>query len=252
MTLTALPRRLSASSAAEHCLRQAILSGDIGPGDKLPPERELSVTLGISRLTLRAALASLTSSGLLEVTQGSGYRARDFRSVGGPDLIPGLLELITHRRDLVAIAGDLLRVRRHLARAVLECLQEAPPSPARIAAFRERVDRLATAVASSEDLERLAAIDLDVIAALVAATERPVLALMHNPIAHVLTGSSDLARSIYRDPMRSVVAWRALADWLEQPSPPAVADFIALLERHDADTLAHLATHRRTSGPRAR
>lgn len=42
------------------------------PGDRLPPERELSKRLGISRPLLRAALSSLISMGVLQSRQGSG------------------------------------------------------------------------------------------------------------------------------------------------------------------------------------
>src|SRR5215213_1176944 len=42
------------------------------PGDRLPPERELSKQLGISRPSLRAGLSSLISIGVLQSRQGAG------------------------------------------------------------------------------------------------------------------------------------------------------------------------------------
>lgn len=45
---------------------------DLKPGERLPPERELSKQLGISRPSLRAALSSLISMGVLQSRQGSG------------------------------------------------------------------------------------------------------------------------------------------------------------------------------------
>ena len=42
------------------------------PGERLPPERELSKQLGISRPALRAALSSLISMGVLQSRQGAG------------------------------------------------------------------------------------------------------------------------------------------------------------------------------------
>ena len=40
-------------------IEQAIDSGDLQPGDRLPPERELAAWFGVNRLTLRQALSDL-------------------------------------------------------------------------------------------------------------------------------------------------------------------------------------------------
>lgn len=56
---------------AENLLDQ-IESGELSPGDRLPPERELSKKLGVSRLTLRRALQKLEQQGLLTRRQGAG------------------------------------------------------------------------------------------------------------------------------------------------------------------------------------
>ena len=42
------------------------------PGDRLPPERELAVTMGVSRPSLRAALRALAVMNVIEIRQGSG------------------------------------------------------------------------------------------------------------------------------------------------------------------------------------
>lgn len=59
------------SQIAESLLDQ-IESGKLTPGDRLPPERELSQTLGVNRLTLRRALRVLETQGLLVRRQGAG------------------------------------------------------------------------------------------------------------------------------------------------------------------------------------
>lgn len=52
-------------------LRRAILTGRYMPGDRLPPERELSRQLDVSRTTLREAVRMLVSEGLVDVRRGS-------------------------------------------------------------------------------------------------------------------------------------------------------------------------------------
>lgn len=53
-------------------LRDAILSGDFAPGDKLPPERELAEMFEVSRPSVREAINILASAGLVMSYQGGG------------------------------------------------------------------------------------------------------------------------------------------------------------------------------------
>jgi GntR family transcriptional repressor for pyruvate dehydrogenase complex len=63
----------SAADVVVAQLTRAIELGRLLPGDQLPPERELAVQLGISRVTLRSALRELEEAVLLErVRRGSG------------------------------------------------------------------------------------------------------------------------------------------------------------------------------------
>src|ERR1700758_5436515 len=56
-------------------LRQAILSGDGAPGQRLV-EEELAAMLGVTRQSLRAALLDLTAEGLVERIPNRGARVR--------------------------------------------------------------------------------------------------------------------------------------------------------------------------------
>ncbi len=53
-------------------LMARIEAGELSVGDRLPPERELSETLGVNRLTLRRALRELEGRGLLRRRPGIG------------------------------------------------------------------------------------------------------------------------------------------------------------------------------------
>ena len=65
-------RRTSAVSQASGLIREMILSGRLRPGDRLPPERELSEALRISRPTVRESIRSLVAMNILESRHGSG------------------------------------------------------------------------------------------------------------------------------------------------------------------------------------
>jgi len=54
-----------------------IVSGQYLPGQKLPPERTLSDTMGVNRTSLREALRRLEAMGLITVRQGDGITVQD-------------------------------------------------------------------------------------------------------------------------------------------------------------------------------
>ena len=62
---------VTASDKTENVLRALIFSGQLGPGDKLPSERELATQLSTSRPTLRTALRALEALGFVVVKIGS-------------------------------------------------------------------------------------------------------------------------------------------------------------------------------------
>ena len=57
----------------EHIKKQ-IINHDLTIGEKLPPEREISEQLGVSRATLREALRMLIARGVLEVRRSTCWR----------------------------------------------------------------------------------------------------------------------------------------------------------------------------------
>lgn len=52
-----------------------LLEGRLGPGERLPPERELATTLGVGRSSVREALRVLEVMGLIRTGTGSGPTA---------------------------------------------------------------------------------------------------------------------------------------------------------------------------------
>lgn len=91
-----------------------ILRGILRPGERLPAERDLAEKLGVSRPSLREALAQLQKSGLLAARAGAGVFVAD---VLGSAFSPALVRLFaTHdeavfdslafRRDMEGLAAE--------------------------------------------------------------------------------------------------------------------------------------------------
>jgi GntR family transcriptional repressor for pyruvate dehydrogenase complex len=65
------------SDAVASTLERRILEGSLKTGDRLPPERELAIELGVSRPSLREAIQKLASKGMLTSRQGGGTYVTD-------------------------------------------------------------------------------------------------------------------------------------------------------------------------------
>lgn len=66
------PRTPHAFEGCVERLATAIRLGVYPPGQVLPPERELAATMGVSRATLREAIAALRSAGMVRTVRGRG------------------------------------------------------------------------------------------------------------------------------------------------------------------------------------
>jgi GntR family transcriptional repressor for pyruvate dehydrogenase complex len=63
---------MAVTDEAINKIKEMILSGELAPGDRLPPEKELSERLGLSRSSLREAVKGLEIIRVLDVRRGDG------------------------------------------------------------------------------------------------------------------------------------------------------------------------------------
>ena len=104
--------RLSQRIALELC--RMIRAGHFGPGDQLPPERELAGQLAVSRASLREALRGLEIAGIVETKHGGGTVVRRFSAFGIESPLAMIYEA---SHDNVS---DLWEVRRIVEPALAE------------------------------------------------------------------------------------------------------------------------------------
>jgi GntR family transcriptional regulator len=79
-------------------IRRAIADGEIGPGERLPPARDLAAVLNVNTNTVLRALRLLREEGLLEFRRGRGVTVTGSARRGA---------VLARARDLVQFA------RRH-------------------------------------------------------------------------------------------------------------------------------------------
>lgn len=88
-------------------IRDLVERGQLTPGDRLPPERELAAQLGVSRPVLREALATLAALGLVEPRHGRGV----FIAGGSLQATAQRLSLALGANDTPALADSVMRIR---------------------------------------------------------------------------------------------------------------------------------------------
>jgi GntR family transcriptional regulator len=78
-------------------LRREIAEGEIRPGERMPPARDLAAVMGVNQNTMFRALRQLRDEGLLEFQRGRGI------SVVGE--AAGLSEVVMRCRELLGFSS---------------------------------------------------------------------------------------------------------------------------------------------------
>ena len=138
MPLSPVARRSVPDEVYDQLLDE-MLGGELAPGEPLPSERRLAEVLGVSRPAVREALQRLAHAGYVDVRQGDSTTVRDFRRLGGLDLLPRLL-LARGGLDL-AVARSILEARAHVGPKIAE-LAAARGGPAVAPHLAQAVEEL--------------------------------------------------------------------------------------------------------------
>ena len=158
---------------AADAIKALIVSGELKPGDTLPPERELAAMLGISRPTLREAIRVLSALNVVEPRHGGGTYVTS--------LDP---------RQLAQPINFLLQVDRMAFRHLLEVRQVLEVGAARLAAPRITDDQLTALRDLTEQAGRVIGrpaqflqFDFEIHTAIIEATGNPIYISLYQSIA---------------------------------------------------------------------
>jgi GntR family transcriptional regulator, transcriptional repressor for pyruvate dehydrogenase complex len=190
-------------------LRRAIHLRQYVPGDRLPSERKLAESLGVSRMTVREAL---------RVLQGEGYVESRRGAAGGPFIVP-----MTQPADrLRAILGE----RQEEFESILDFRIVVEGGAARLAAERR----------TDADLDRLRAALDDMRSSSGLAMFRRADSAFHLAIANaaanpMLREAIERARAAMFLPMDALEQEVPLRHWVN-----AHNQLLAAIEGHDAGT----------------
>jgi len=206
-------------------VKQMIAEGRLESGDQLPPERDLAEKFVVSRASVREALRTLESLGLVEIRPGEGTFVRE---VSVESLIEPLALVMASHREAIA---ELFEARRLLEPAIA-ALAARRATPTELAEMERILEDQAKAIAANKTgLTQDAAFH----AAIGAAAHNAAITRIAHAIMDLLTQSREESLNTPGRPQRShqdhrriLVAIRARD---ERAAQQAMLDHLEAVER---------------------
>src|SRR3989441_4994313 len=121
----------SAAQVVAH-VRRLIDHGALGPGARLPPERDLAAQVGVSRPTVRAGLRTLAALGVVRSRRGSGTYIPEGPPTFGAEALGFLAAL--HK-----VTGDDVYEARRLLEVGAAGLAAGSATPAKLATLADEI-----------------------------------------------------------------------------------------------------------------
>lgn len=185
-------------------LREMIQRGELRPGDRLPPERDLAKLFGVSRPTLRAAIRSLAAVGVLQARQGAGTFV--VAANGLPALDSSPLRLMAALHGFTT--AEMFEARQSLEMAIAGLAAERATGDQ----MASMAEELAGMYASIDEPEEYLVHDMRFHQMIAAASGNRILTALMNMVAtilydvrrktvrraHDLKESAEMHRQIYR------------------------------------------------------
>lgn len=166
-------------------ITDAILAGELKPGDRLPPELELISAFHVSRNSLRSAIQTLRAYGVLEVRRPEGtFVCSNF----SPQMLnPMLYSIILHERDSYK---DLTGLRQIIDMGISKLVINRGLSREETEALERQYDKfIGLLMAEDYDIQAIAEADMGLHELIAKATHNS-LAVMLNDFLLNLTSES--------------------------------------------------------------
>lgn len=207
------------SSAVENIIgtfEQAIIRGDLKPGQRLPSEAELYEQLGVGRGTLREAMKKLEAMGVVKIQRGDGTYIVDKPS-------PVLLNPLMFAIMLEAGKGIELLELRALIEVGYCQLAAQKATEEDWSRIEEAQEAFEVSIRSRQrDLDQLTQHDLDFHFAIIEATHNPLVAKISRTVEELFFASIRTALSKLEDLNWAVEGHQAITDALRSGDPETI------------------------------
>jgi len=202
----------NAADRIARTIRGRIFSGDLSPGEKLPPERDLARAFGVNRTTLREAIKKLELLRLVSVRQGDGITVLDYRRRAGFDLIPFLLQSVLQGESDGGekLLADMLEARKGVL-AELMGIAARKIGKRQVAALRSLLEEID---AAGDDPGELVDLDLKFHEQVIEIADNDVVGLAYNTLRNLYESNRAFFVSNYAGRERSLKLYRGMIERL--------------------------------------
>lgn len=159
-------------------IEESVLSGELKPGDQLPPERELAERFGVSRTAVREAIKALREKGLVEAYAGRGTFITDISSQPVRDSLARIARIAQGEDGFAQLVEVREILEPEIAARAAERAEERD-----LAALREAVAAMDRAL---ENPDAYIEADLDFHLALAEAARNPLILTLIDSIVGLL------------------------------------------------------------------
>lgn len=159
-------------------ITDAMISGELKPGDKLPTEAEMSAAFEVGRNTIREAIRTLAAYGVVETRRPEGT----FVCSGFSEkmLNPLLYAIILQKEDSYK---DLIGLRKTIETGIMNVLMQEGISDEEFAGLEAICDDLAEKIrAENYDINVISEADMRFHNALAAATHNSLVVMIHTVV----------------------------------------------------------------------
>jgi GntR family transcriptional repressor for pyruvate dehydrogenase complex len=156
-------------------LKNMMSDGELKPGNKLPSERDMAESLGVSRASVREALTALEAMGILDMRPGEGTFVKQSSSSGTFE--PLALVLAVERNP----GEQMMEVRR-----VLETESAALAAKRLNDKTLQKIKKSLEEMKAADNVEQAVACDLKFHFSIAEATQNTILLRIMNTVADLM------------------------------------------------------------------
>ena len=175
-------KKVKISDEVTHALENIIIENNLSPGDKLPSQAELSEKLQVGTRSIREAIRSLESRGMVETRQGKGVFVKENNLDHFLETLMG--SFVFHFENQQDLLIDLTNTRRIIESQAIYDIAADPPKGF-VVHFAQLLDEL-DGKAEENDIDAYNMLDFQLHKSIIDATGNKILISLYKHLTSLL------------------------------------------------------------------